>query len=178
MKPLRRRRWSNHTGNQQILPLQIHRPQTLDDVRRIVRMAERHHVTTRAVGSHHSWSDAALTTGYVIETHDLHRVLDVDCVRAGVDTRHLVKVEAGMKIRELNSVLRDKRLALSNMGGYDEQTVAGVMATSTHGSGIAFGPLCDFVRSVDVVVAGGECYRIEPSDGPTAPRPFRQRHPC
>jgi FAD/FMN-containing dehydrogenase len=177
MKPLRRRRWRNHTGNQQILPLRIHRPETLDRVRKIVGGAERARVTARAVGSHHSWSDAALTTGFVVETHGLHRVLEVDCVRRGVDTTHLVKVEAGMKLRELNAVLAARGLALANMGGYDEQTVAGVMATSTHGSGIEFGPICDFVRSVDVVAAGAECHRIEPTDGPTDPEQFEQLHP-
>jgi hypothetical protein len=58
------------------------------------------------------------------------------------------------------------------MGGYDHQTIAGVISTSTHGSGITFGPLNDFVRSLDVVVAGGQVKRIEPSDGPTDPERF------
>ena len=40
-----------------------------------------------------------------------------------------------MRLRDLNRLLDDNGLALSNMGGYDAQTVAGVMSTSTHGSG-------------------------------------------
>ena len=69
----------------------------------------------------------------------------------------------------MNAYLDGRGLALSNMGGYDHQTIAGVISTSTHGSGITFGPLNDFVRSLDIVAAGGVVYRIEPSDGPTDP---------
>ena len=45
------KRWRNHTGNQSIEPLRIYRPATLDEVREIVRTAERDGATVRAVGS-------------------------------------------------------------------------------------------------------------------------------
>ena len=51
--------WSNVTGNQRIEPLRIYRPSTVTEVQEIVRLAEKEGVTVRAVGSHHSWSDAA-----------------------------------------------------------------------------------------------------------------------
>ncbi len=89
----------------------------------------------------------------------------------------LVRVQAGMTIAELNAYLQGRKLALPNMGGFDGQTVAGVISTSTHGSGIDFGPLSDFVRSLDIVAAGGTIYRIEPDDGPSDPEAYRARHP-
>ena len=76
-----------------------------------------------------------------------------------------------MRLRELNRLLDDNGLALSQMGGYDAQTVAGVMSTSTHGSGIEFGPIADSVRSLDLVASGGRVIRIERADGPTDPTP-------
>ena len=82
-----------------------------------------------------------------------------------------------MTIAELNAYLQGRELALPNMGGFDGQTVAGVISTSTHGSGIAFGPLSDFVRSLDIVAAGGTVYRIEPDDGPSDPEAYRARLP-
>jgi hypothetical protein len=63
------------------------------------------------------------------------------------------------------------------MGGYDGQTVAGVISTSTHGSGIAFGPLAEQVRSLDLVAGGGSRYRIEPGHGVTDPAAFATRRP-
>jgi L-gulono-1,4-lactone dehydrogenase len=93
------------------------------------------------------------------------------------DGRALVRVQAGMTIAELNAYLQGRKLALPNMGGFDGQTVAGVISTSTHGSGIAFGPLSDFVRALDIVAAGGTIHRIEPRDGPTDPNAYRARYP-
>src|SRR2546425_5044502 len=63
------------------------------------------------------------------------------------------------------------------MGGYDGQTVAGVISTSTHGSGIGFGPLPEQIRSLDVVAGGGAGYRIQRGDGPTHSAAFVQRYP-
>ena len=154
-----RKRWRNHTGNQSIEPLRIYRPAALDELREIVRTAERDGATVRAVGSGHSWSDVALTTGYLLRPERLNRPLEI--------TGDLVRVEAGMRLRELNRHLDDNGLALSNMGGYDAQTLAGVMSTSTHGSGIEFGPIADSVRSIDLVASGGRLIRIEREDGPT-----------
>jgi hypothetical protein len=169
-----RRTWRNHLGNQQIDPLRIYAPGSIDEVSRIVREAEERGVTVRAVGSGHSWSDAALTRGFLLQTNGLARPRadEPDFLRPEWAERKLVRSEAGIRIRELNSYLDANGLALSNMGGYDHQTIAGVISTSTHGSGITFGPLNDFVRSLDVVAAAGQVQRIEPSDGPTDPARF------
>jgi hypothetical protein len=174
----RRAAWTNHTGNQGVDPLRIVRPTTLDELVEIVREAEAHGTTVRAVGSGHSWSDVALTPGFLVETHGLHRVPDgsPELLRDGVDGAPLVWMEAGIRLHELNDILHRRGLALSNMGGYDAQTVAGVLGTSTHGSGITFGPIADAVRSLDLVASGGAVYRVEPAGGPTDAAAFAARH--
>jgi FAD binding domain-containing protein/D-arabinono-1,4-lactone oxidase len=175
----RRTAWRNHTGNQGIDPLRIYKPATLGELVDIVREAERDGTTVRAVGSGHSWSDVALTRGFLVETHGLNRIPDgpPEHLRAGVDGSRLVWTEAGIRIRELNAALHARGLALANMGGYDGQTIAGVISTSTHGSGMRFGPLSDIVRSLDLVVSGGAVVRVEPADGPTDPAAHAAAHP-
>jgi L-gulono-1,4-lactone dehydrogenase len=182
MKRERRRRWHNHARTQSVDPLGIYRPQSCDDIVEMVQRAEDEGVTVRAVGSRHSWSDVALGPGYVLSPNGLARPLDLEekLLRPprGDPPERLVRVEAGMRIRDLNRWLdREHGLALSNMGGYDGQTVAGVVSTSTHGSGLSFGPLSDFVRSVDLVAARGKRYRIEPEHGPTDPELWKPEHP-
>ncbi len=172
-----RRTWRNHTGNQQVEPLRIDHPATLEEVVAIVQEAEARGVTVRAVGSGHSWSDVALTRGLLIDTHGLRNELRLDCVRDGVDTGLLARTEAGVRLKELNLRLEARGLALSNMGGWDAQTVAGVMSTSTHGSGLELGPICDQARSLDLVGSGGTVYRIEPAGGMTDPEKFAAEHP-
>ncbi|HSC04981.1 MAG TPA: FAD-binding protein [Solirubrobacteraceae bacterium] len=169
-----RQTWKNHLGNQRIDPLRIYAPRSIEEVSQIVRQAEAQGVTVRAVGSGHSWSDVALTRGYLLKTDGLAKPVatEPEFLRPEWADRRVVRAEAGIRIKELNAHLDANGLALSNMGGYDHQTIAGVISTSTHGSGITFGPLNDFIRSLDIVVAGGEVLRIEPADGPTDPERF------
>jgi FAD/FMN-containing dehydrogenase len=163
-------RWRNHTGNQSSEVLEERAPASLEELVALVREAEERGVTVRAVGAGHAWSDVALTEGIVVLPTRLGGLVDVD--RSGPAPR--VRVLGGTHIRDLNEALRAEGLALPNMGGYDAQTIAGVISTSTHGSGLAFGPFPDLVASLDLVVAGGAVVRVEPAGGPTAPGAFAE----
>jgi L-gulono-1,4-lactone dehydrogenase len=176
--------WRNDTGNQRIDPLRQETPTTLEELRHLVRAAERDGCTVRAVGSGHSWSDVALTDGILVHPGGLTKPLDLEQQLLRPNAREherdgvtLVRVQAGMTIAKLNAHLDGLGLALPNMGGFDGQTVAGVISTSTHGSGISFGPLSDLVRSLDIVAGGGTVFRVEPDDGPTDPDAYRARYP-
>jgi hypothetical protein len=187
---IRRRAWRNDTGNQRIYPLREVTPESLEELREAVREAERDGLTVRAVGSGHSWSDVALTEDVLVRPTGLDQPLDLEEQLLRVpattptgagelagDSVTLVRVQAGIRIAQLNEYLESRKLALPNMGGFDGQTVAGVISTSTHGAGIGFGPLSDLVRSLDIVGPGGAVYRIEPADGPTDPDAYRREHP-
>ncbi len=169
--------WTNHLGNQSIDPLRIYEPRSIDEVVAIVRAAEDAGVGARAVGSGHSWSDVALTDGFLMKTNRLSRAPapEPDFLRPSWEPRALARVEAGIRFKELNAFLDRNGLGLQQMGGYDHQTVAGVISTSTHGSGITYGPLNDQVHSLDVVVSRGRVVRVERADGPTD-RPAYEAH--
>jgi hypothetical protein len=173
-----RKTWRNHLGNQSIDPLRIYTPRSIDEVVAIVRAAEHAGVCARAVGSGHSWSDVALTDGFLLQTNGLARAPapEPDFLRAAWAGRTLVRAEAGIRIKELNAYLDGIGLGLSQMGGYDHQTVAGVISTSTHGSGVTFGPLNDYVHSLDMVVSEGRVVRVERADGPTERAAYEGHH--
>jgi hypothetical protein len=61
---------------------------------------------------------------------------------------------------------------LINMGSYDGQTLAGVISTSTHGSGITLGAFPSAVKALIVVKADGQVVQIEPKNGITDPAKF------
>lgn len=167
-------RWHNHTGNQSCDPVEIVAPRGLGELVDLVRRAEAEGRTVRAAGARHSWSDIALTEGIMVEPDHLGGVelVEPEKLAAGAAGKRLVWVGAGTHLRRLNAELDRIGLALPNMGGYDAQTIAGVVSTSTHGSGLAFGPFPDLVRSLELVGSGGRAVRLEPSDGPTDPRAF------
>lgn len=166
--------WRNHTGGQRCDPVEIVTPGSLAELRDLVIRAEREGRTVHAAGARHAWSDIALTDGIMVEPDELASVERVApaTLRAGADAARLVWVGSGTHLRTLNPALEGMGLALINMGGYDEQTIAGVISTSTHGSGLAYGPFPDAVRSLEVVVSRGRALRIEPADGPTDPATF------
>jgi len=175
-----RRAWRNHTGNQGIDPLRQYEPDSLEAVQEIVRDAEAAGTTVRAIGSGHSWSDVALAPGFLVRPTGLNRPCDLEddlLLPRDDGDAPLVRVESGMRVRELNELLDGKGLALPNMGGYDGQTIVGVVSTSTHGSGKEFGPLADFVQSLDLVAAEGRVHRIERASGPTDPAAYGARYP-
>jgi hypothetical protein len=168
------RTWHNHARNQKCKTRDCVRPESLEELMRCVQKAEREGTTIRACGAGHAWSDAALTDGYMVMPNNLGGVLELDdgTLRRPPSQLRLARVLGGTHIRTLNSELDRRGLALPQMGGYDGQTIAGVVSTSTHGSGLAWGPFPDLVHSLDLVVAGGEVVRVEPIDGPTDPGKF------
>ena len=178
MSPASRLTWHNHSRDQVCHPVSIEHPETTGELAGLVADAERRGLRIRAVGAHHSWSDVALTDGILVETDRLTGVAEADdgtLLSAVRGDESLVRVRGGTRVHELNRWLDEHGRGLKNMGGYDAQSIAGVVSTSTHGSGVSFGPFPDVVRSLDLVASGGELVRLEPADGITDPAAFAER---
>jgi FAD/FMN-containing dehydrogenase len=97
--------------------------------------------------------------------------------RAGAT--HLMRVEAGKKIFELNEDLHRQHLALSTMGNYAGQAIYGAICTGSHGSRFTAGPMADDVVSLELVTlteyegnVRARRLRIEPRAGVTDPATF------
>jgi FAD/FMN-containing dehydrogenase/pimeloyl-ACP methyl ester carboxylesterase len=174
-----RQTWRNVLGNQIQEPLFIATPRSLEDLVAIVRAAEREGITARAVGSGHSFSDVTQTSGYLVRPEGLTRVLPVRVseLRPHARPTTLFRVEGGMRLEELVIQLERVGLALPNLPACAWQTVAGAIATATHGSGLEFGTVADALESIKLVGANGRVYQIEPSDGITDPERFFSRRP-
>jgi L-gulono-1,4-lactone dehydrogenase len=161
--------WRNHTGNQSCRPVAIEQPGSLEELIKLVVKAEGEGKTVRAFGAGHSWSDVVLTDGYLVSSKKLSGVSKPgpDSLTDAAKAESLVRVLGGTHLHTLNAKLDEMGLALPNMGGYDAQTISGVISTSTHGTGLGWGPFPDLVRSLDLVVSGGKAIRVEPQGGPT-----------
>ena len=94
----------------------------------------------KAVGSGHSFTPVALTTGTLVRLDHLTGLVGVDRAQGTVTVR------AGTTIAQLNRLLDAEGLALSNLGDIDRQTVAGAIGTGTHGTGAGFTGLAAQVR--------------------------------
>ena len=104
----------------------------------------------------------------MIDTHGLDRVLDNDMLdlEPGVASPDdLFFVECGIRISAVNLELEKRGKALVNMGAYDGQTLAGVISTSTHGSGVALDAFPAYMQAIIMISEDGTLYHIERSRG-------------
>ena len=72
---------------------------------------------------------------------------------------------AGTRLRDLNRALDALGVALPNLGDIDAQTIAGAIATGTHGTGLGLYGIAAAVVGVEIATASGEVLRCVPGDG-------------
>jgi L-gulonolactone oxidase len=90
-----------------------------------------------------------VTDGTQLSLERLDRVLDTDA------SSGLVRVEAGITLHALNRELLARGLALPNLGDIDVQSLAGALATATHGTGARLGNLGTAVTGIELVLGDG-----------------------
>ena len=151
-------RWKNWAGNQQASPARVVATRSVDEVVAVVNASAAAGVPVKAVGSGHSFTAAAVTTGTHVRPEGMTRVRSID------ETTGLVTVEHGMPLHELSEVLDQHGLALTNMGDINVQTVMGAISTSTHGTGRDSAGLSAFVRGLEIVLADGSVVTCGPGD--------------
>ncbi|SCE44415.1 xylitol oxidase [Streptomyces sp. DvalAA-14] len=149
---------TNWAGNLTFSAARVHRPADLAELRAVVAAGRR----VKALGSGHSFSDIADTEGELVELSALPAEIDLDSA-AGT-----VRVAAAVRYAELARVLHAHGRALPNMASLPHISVAGSVATGTHGSGDANGGLATSVRALDLVTADGDTRTFShDSDGDT-----------
>jgi L-gulono-1,4-lactone dehydrogenase len=144
--------WTNWARQQRCAPERIETPGSEQELIRAVAGASR----VKVAGSGHSFTDIACTDGVMVEMSRMRRVLAVD----GLE----VTVEAGITLHDLGKELRARGLAMENQGDVDPHTLAGAIATATHGTGGGFGNLSSQVVGMRLVDGTGELRYIREGD--------------
>jgi L-gulonolactone oxidase len=145
--------WVNWSGSQRATPKRFARPATRRELAEIVASAPG---PIRVAGAGHSFSAGVVTDGTLLSLDALDRVLDVDGT--------LVRVEAGIRLKALSRELHVRGLAMPNLGDIDAQSLAGALATGTHGTGTALPNLSGQVSSVELVDGEGRVRTIDAGD--------------
>ena len=153
-------RWRNWGRNQECRPDAVEHLSSEIEVMEALGRARAAGQRVKVVGGGHSFTDVACTGGRMLSLERLDRVVAVD-EEAGT-----VTVEAGMSISRLNRELAARGLALANLGDIDKQSIAGAIATGTHGTGATFGALATFVTGMELVTADGEVVSCSASEEP------------
>ena len=124
-------------------------PADLDEVRVMVRKCHE----LRALGSRHSFNRIADSTRNQISLARFEQI--------AIDEKaHTVTVGAGIKYGQLAPVIDGRGFALHNLASLPHISVAGAIATATHGSGIHNGNLATAVRALEMVTANGDVVHL------------------
>lgn len=158
--------WKNYLGEQAFMPSLSFSPVSEDEVAAVVRRAVAAGARVHCAGRGHASSPIVRCDGYLIRSDKLTGARRVAADELGPGAGgHYVRVLAGTRISDLSRLLGEMGLAMRNLGSAAFQSIAGAIATGTHGSGASLGALADLVRSVDLVDGHGARLRIEPSRG-------------
>ncbi|GAA3016353.1 FAD-binding protein [Streptomyces fulvorobeus] len=142
----RRTAVTNWAGNVRFSARELVRPASLDELRQVVAGGRQ----IRVLGSGHSFNTVADSDDVLVSLAGLPPAVDVDTAA------RTVRVAGGVRYAELARQVHERGLALHNMASLPHISVAGSVATGTHGSGDANGPLASAVREVELLTAAGE----------------------
>lgn len=145
---------TNWAGNVTFGARAVHAPASLDELRSTVAASDR----CRVLGSGHSFNRIADTDGDLISLSELPRPIEIDRNAA------TVTIGGGERYGELAVALHSAGWALANMASLPHISVAGAVATGTHGSGDRNGALASAVVAVEIVTATGDVVRIAEGD--------------
>jgi alditol oxidase len=144
----------NWADNHTYRAARIHRPRSIDEVRRLVAASS----MIRAIGARHSFNGVADSPGELIDLRDIDPdfVIDRD--------RRTVTAGAATSYGALAAHLQEQGWALQNMASLPHVSIAGAIATGTHGSGDRNGSLATAVAAFELVTAAGELMKIRRGD--------------
>jgi xylitol oxidase len=143
----------NWAGNFRYRAATLHRPSQPEHVQEIVARAP--HI--RVLGSRHSFNDIA----------DSFELISLDDLPSDVVIDHgagTVTFSAGLRYGELVAELNREDVALANLGSLPHISVAGAIATATHGSGDAIGNLSTAVAGLEIVTSSGDLLEVQRGD--------------
>jgi len=147
--PAAPRAWRNWAGTATATPARWCRPRSEAEISAAVKDAASAGLRVRALGSGHSFTAVAATSGVAL---DLSQWIGITAADTGTG---LVTVRSGTTLRALNAELGGLGLAMANLGDIDAQTLAGALSTGTHGTGARLGGLATQVESLELVLADG-----------------------
>ncbi len=123
--------WTNWSGSVDAKPRLFARPRTVAELARLVQQARK----VRIVGAGHSFMPLCATDDSLISLANLEGDLEI------APDRQTVWAPAGWGLDRLTQALWAAGLSLINQGDINPQSLAGAIATGTHGTGAELGSI-------------------------------------
>jgi alditol oxidase len=135
----------NWAGNLTYSTDRLHTPASVEEVRQVVKSCAK----LRVLGTRHSFNRIADSTQNQLSLKNLDQITLDEKART-------VTVGAGVTYGKLSPWIDERGYALHNLASLPHISVAGAIATATHGSGMHNGNLATPVAALEMVAANGE----------------------
>jgi xylitol oxidase len=129
-------------------------PTSLEEVQDLVSSS----TAIRALGSAHSFTDLADSPGTLVTLDRMPSTITIDA-DAGTAT-----IPAGLRYGDAAAFLHSAGWALHNLASLPHISVAGTVATGTHGSGDRNSTLASAVAALEIVTANGDVIHLSRGD--------------
>ncbi|CAI5476928.1 unnamed protein product [Closterium sp. Yama58-4] len=151
---------SNWSGTHEVRAAVVYRPESMQDLERIVQSAHKEGRTIRPVGSAISPNGIALSAHGMVNLALMDRVLHVDKATGRV------RVQAGARVEQVVEALRPYGLTLQNYASVREQQIGGFIQVGAHGTGAAIPPVDEQVVAIKLVTPGSSTLHLTPEADP------------
>jgi len=142
--------FSNWSGLITSSPETIRPIRTLEEAKEAVNYAQEKRIPIRTVGSTHSHSPIFHNDGgMIITTDNLTGPITTD------ERNSTATIPAGMKLSAATQELWDQGFSFTNQGDVDVQSIAGLIATGVHGTGITHPSISSQVVDASILTATG-----------------------
>src|SRR5215467_1464713 len=139
--------WRNWSGALESTPKKRFAPASVDELLSWLKSSSG---KLRPVGAGHSFSPLVPTDGSLL-------VLDRLAGLQGHDAATMrATFGAGTRIADIGAPLDGVGQAMQNIADIDRQTLAGAIATATHGTGAAIGSISSFVTRLSIATLSGD----------------------
>ncbi|QAY60293.1 FAD-binding protein [Microbacterium protaetiae] len=145
---------TNWAGNHHYRAARYAEPRSVDELATLITGSS----AVRVLGSRHSFNDIADSDDLLIGTAALPARIDID------PEARTVTVGGGVRYGDLAMALHKAGWALHNLASLPHISVAGAVATATHGSGDRNGNLATAVRGIRLVTGTGEIVDLRRGD--------------
>jgi FAD/FMN-containing dehydrogenase len=139
-------RWTNWNDTFSVRPRRFETPESEAAICEMVGSSK----SVRVIGGGHTFNSSPLSAETMVSLDKYNKILAVD------EENRVVRVQAGVRLRDLMQELGERGLALPVLGSTNAQSLAGLIATDLHGTGRDHGFLSEQVLSLRIVNAAGE----------------------
>lgn len=141
-------------------PNVVYYPDTEEELINILQSCHKEQKKIRPMGSRYSYTPLICSNEAALSLDKFSGIEEINY------DEMIVTVRGGTKIADLERELFANNLSLYNLGDINQQTIAGLIATGSHGTGLSFGIASTQIAQIQIITAQGEVLECSETHNP------------